>query len=173
VFPVFWRAGAAFHGGGPSLWRPPCPPGSVPGSGRLRIEKPAHGIGRVVDGAANAQLHLAAGEFINNVLRIAQRPGQAVEFGHDQGISGPAGGQRFPESRPCPVGTGQALICERLPRRHPQSGQGILLCGEILVVGGYAGVSFAVWPCLAGAFVCFLYGLYSLLRLVSRVRFVP
>jgi hypothetical protein len=31
--------------------------------------------------------------------------------------------QRFPESGPCPVGAGKALVGEGLVRRHPQSGQ--------------------------------------------------
>lgn len=64
-----------------------------------------------------------------------QRSGQPGEFGHDQGVPVPAGGQRFPEPGPCPVGTGETLVGERLLRRHAQGEKGILLCGEVLVVG--------------------------------------
>ena len=55
--------------------------------------------------------------------------GQAVEFGHDQGVPVSAGGQRFPESRPCPVGAGEALVGECLVRCHSQSEKGVLLGG--------------------------------------------
>lgn len=89
-----------------------------------------------MDGAADAQLDFAAAEFVENVLYIAQRSGQAVEFGNHQGVPRPAGSQRFPESWPGPVCTGEALVYERLPRCHPVSNQGVLPCGEVLVVGG-------------------------------------
>ena len=55
-----------------------------------------------MDGASDAELDFAAGEFVDNVLCIAQGSGQSVEFGHDQGV---------------------------------------FLGGEVLVVGGFAGVS--------------------------------
>ena len=65
------------------------------------------------------------------------------------------------------------MIDEDLGLLYTQSKEGIALGGKVLVVRRDPGISFAVWPCLAGAFVCLLYGFYFLLRLVSHVRFVP
>ena len=92
-------------------------------------------------GASDAELDFATGEFVDNVLCIAQGSGQPVEFDHDQGVPVPAGVQCFPESGSCQVGPGQALVDECLLRRHTKSDQGTFLGGEVLVVGGYAGVS--------------------------------
>ncbi len=69
-----------------------------------------------MDGAADAELDLATGEFVNDVLCIAQGPGQAVKLGHDQGVPAPAGRQRLPQSGPCPVRAGEALVGESLFR---------------------------------------------------------
>lgn len=88
-------------------------------------------------------LSLTSRRVSSSTMSFASRSDRARQssFGHDQGVPGPAGGQRFPESRHCPVGAGQPLVGERLLRRHPKSGQGILLRGEVLAVGGYAGLS--------------------------------
>lgn len=89
----------------------------------LKRSRPTGSVGSWTE-PTDTQLDLTVGEFVGDVLCIAQRPGKAVEFGHDQGVPGPAGGQCFPQPRPGPVGTGQALVGEGLLRRHPKSGQG-------------------------------------------------
>jgi len=53
-------------------------------------EEPAHMSGWVMHGTADAELNLAAGEFVHNVIRIARRPGRAIEFSHDKCVPGPA-----------------------------------------------------------------------------------
>lgn len=52
----------------------------------------------------------------------------------------PAGSQRFRVYRPRPVATRKALVGEGSCPALPRSGQGAFLGGEVLVVGGYAGV---------------------------------
>jgi hypothetical protein len=79
---VFWKAWAVSPVGGLSLCRRPAYPGPCPDQvgfefcnhGQDVEEEPANGIGRVVDGAADAQRDFATGEFVNNILGIAQRP---------------------------------------------------------------------------------------------------
>ena len=89
----------------------PCPDQAgfeFSGHGQDIEEEPAHGIGRFMDGTGVAELDFAAGEFVGNVLRIAQRPRQAVEFDHDQRFPGPAGGN-------APLSPGHARLAPVTP----------------------------------------------------------
>jgi len=51
---------------------------------RTLKKEPANGIGGVVDEASDTELDVAVGEFVDNVVCIAQRSSLLVEFGHDQ-----------------------------------------------------------------------------------------
>lgn len=83
-------------------------------------------FGRVVDGEADAQLGLAAREFINDVLRVADRARRSSLVLTRVSPARQAASASLSPGR-ARVGTGQALVGEGLLRRHPQSGQGILL----------------------------------------------
>ena len=67
-----------------------------------------------MNGTADTELHFTKGEVIDDVFGIAKRACQPVELGHDEGVAGPAGGQRFAKTWPGPVRSGEALIGERL-----------------------------------------------------------
>jgi hypothetical protein len=77
-------------------------------------EESADWVGRVVNGAADAELHLTKGEVIDNVFHIAKRTCQPVELGYDEGVAGPAGGKRFVQNWPGPIPPSEALIGECL-----------------------------------------------------------
>ena len=55
-------------------------------------EEPADRIGGVMNGTTDTELHFTLGEIVNDVFRVAKRPCQPVELGHDEGIAGSAGG---------------------------------------------------------------------------------
>ena len=56
-------------------------------------QQPADGVGGVVDGSADAELHVAFGEVFDDVPRVGQGAGEPVELGDDEGVAGPAGGE--------------------------------------------------------------------------------
>src|SRR5450755_93518 len=56
-------------------------------------------------------------------------------------LAGPAGGQRFPEPGPGPAGPGQTVVDVDAVRLHAERGKCVALGGEVLGVGGAAGVS--------------------------------
>ena len=55
-------------------------------------------VGRVIDGAAEAEFDLAGGEVIGDVAGVGQGPDQPVELGDDQGVAGSAGGEGFSQA---------------------------------------------------------------------------
>lgn len=63
-------------------------------------EESADGVGGVVDGSADAELHVPIGEVFDDVPRIRQGAGEPGEFGDDEGVAGPDGGEGFAESGP-------------------------------------------------------------------------
>jgi|GEM_PF-4240048 len=69
---------------------------------RTLKEEPANGIGGVVAEASDTEFDVAVGEFVDNVVCIAQRSNLLIEFSHDQSRPVPTVGQLFPEfgSRP-------------------------------------------------------------------------
>jgi hypothetical protein len=46
---------------------------------------------------------LASSELVGDVAGIGERAGEPVELGHDEGVAGAAGGERFAQSRPARV----------------------------------------------------------------------
>ncbi len=103
-------------------------------------QQPADRIVGVVHRGAEAELDLPDGQLVGNSPRVGQRTGQPVEFGDHQGVSFPAGGHRFPQSRPFPVGAGQPVINIDTGGGDAQPSQCVTLGREVLLVGGTAGV---------------------------------
>ena len=58
-------------------------------------QQSSDGIGRVVDGTAEAEPDTPGGQFIGDRPGVGERAGESVEFGDDQGVAVAAGGQRF------------------------------------------------------------------------------
>jgi hypothetical protein len=52
-------------------------------------------VGRVMNGAAHAELDACDSEFVNDVFRIPQEAGQSVEFGNYEYVPVPAGREGF------------------------------------------------------------------------------
>jgi hypothetical protein len=104
-------------------------------------QQPAHGISRVVDGAAEVETDLPGSQLVRNRPGIGQRSGEPVQFGHDQGVPGPAGRQRLPQPGTFPVGARQAVIDVDPLGLHAQLGQAVALGGQVLLLGGRSGVS--------------------------------
>ena len=69
------------------------------------------------------------------------RTGQAIEFGNDERVSGPARGEGFAKSGAILVSAGKAMINIDAFRLNAEGCQGITLGGEVLLFRGYAGVA--------------------------------
>jgi hypothetical protein len=99
------------------------------------------GIGGVVDGAAEVEFHLTAGQFVDDVAGVGDRPGEPIKLGHHQGVTGPARSEGFAKARASPVGSGQAMVDVDPFRCDTECGKGVALGGEVLGVGGDPGVA--------------------------------
>ena len=105
------------------------------------VEKqPADGVGRVVDGSADAELDVPFGEVFDDVPRVGQGPGEPVEFGDGEGVAGSDGGQGLPQSRPFPVPARQPVVDVDAVFGDAEAGEAVPLRGQILLVGRNAGV---------------------------------
>ena len=94
-----------------------------------------------MDRSAEIELHLAAGQFVNDVASIGHGTGQPVKLGDDEGIAGPARGERFAQAGTIMVGAGQAVVDLDPFRRDAERDECVALSGEVLRVGGAACVS--------------------------------
>jgi hypothetical protein len=103
-------------------------------------QQPPDRIGWVIDRPAQAQTHLAFGQVYRDRVSVGQRPGQPVELGHHQGVTGPAG-KCFTQTRPVPFGTGQPVIDVDALIVDAKLGQTVALGGEILLLGRDTGIA--------------------------------
>jgi len=90
---------------------------------------------------AEAETDLAGGQLFKDGAGIGQRAGQAVQLGDDQGVAFSAGGQGFAQAWSVAVGAGQAVVDVDAGVCDAEVGKGIALGGEVLGVGGAAGVA--------------------------------
>jgi hypothetical protein len=104
-------------------------------------EEPSDRVCGVVDGSADAELHVPFGEVFDDVPRVRQGAGEPVEFGDDEGVAGPDGGEGFAQSRPFPVSSGQPSVDVDPVFWDSEAGEPVPLSGEILFVGRNAGVA--------------------------------
>ena len=99
------------------------------------VEKqPSDGVGRIVDGAAKAELDIAFGELVQDVASIRQRPCQPIQLGHHQCVAGSAGGQRQCQTGPVAVSAGQAVVDIDAIIADAERMQAVALGGEILLL---------------------------------------
>ena len=70
-----------------------------------------------------------------------QRAREPVEFGHDERVAVAAGRKRLAQSWPVAIGAGQAMVDIDPFARHAESAKRISLHGQVLFVGGDAGVA--------------------------------
>jgi hypothetical protein len=101
----------------------------------------AHGVGGIVDRAAEGEPYAAGDQGVADVAGAGYRPGEPVEFRHDEGVAGTDGGQRLVEAGPAAVGAGQPLVQVDPVGGDPEPGEGMTLRGEVLGVGETAGVA--------------------------------
>ena len=101
----------------------------------------SHGIARVVERRAQGQFHAPFLKLICDGAGIRDGPGQAVDFGHDQGVAFSQGGEGLIEAGTGAGGTGEAVIGVDAILGDAELREGLLLGGQVLPVGGTAGVS--------------------------------
>lgn len=101
----------------------------------------SHRVGRVVDARSQRQLDPPCDQRVGDAARIRDGPGQTIELGHDEGIAAAHGGERLVETGAGPVRAGQTVIGVDPLRDDAEFFEGGLLRGEVLFVGGAAGVA--------------------------------
>lgn len=94
-----------------------------------------------MDGSADAELHVPFGEVFDDVPRIRQRAGKPVEFGDDEGVAGPDGGEGFSESGPLLFSAGQSVVDVDPVLKSAEAGESVALRGQVLFVGAYPSVA--------------------------------
>ncbi|OII34062.1 hypothetical protein BIV02_08245 [Curtobacterium sp. MMLR14_014] len=58
-------------------------------------QQAADGVVRVVDGAADVELDVLGGEFVDDVFRVSKASSEPVELGDDECVPVTTGGKRF------------------------------------------------------------------------------
>ena len=104
-------------------------------------EQPADGVGGVVDGSSDAELHVPFGEVFDDVPGIWQGAGEPVEFGDNEGVAGPDGGEGLAESGPFLVSAGQSVVDVDPVVGHAQGSEAVPLRGQVLFISRNAGVA--------------------------------
>ena len=94
-----------------------------------------------MDGAAEVQFDLTGCEFLDDVAGVGKRACEAVEFGDDERVARVACGERFAESGPGTVGTGQAVVDVDALGGDAECGEGVSLGSEVLALGWRRGRS--------------------------------
>ena len=100
-----------------------------------------HGLtGTNRDRPAQAEADLRGREFVGDSPGVGQGPGETVEFGHHQGVPGPAGSKRLAEPRSLTVGAGEAVVDVDPFGLDTQAKQSVALSSQALSIGRAAGV---------------------------------
>jgi hypothetical protein len=85
------------------------------------------GSAGIVDRAAEGEPYAAGDQGAADVAGVGYRPGEPVEFRHDEGVAGTDGGQRLVEAGPAAVGAGQPLVQVDPVGGDPEPGEGMTL----------------------------------------------
>lgn len=106
------------------------------GDHREHVEQqPANRVVGVVDGASDLQPDAVGGELVDDVARVADRAGEAIELGHHERVPGPGRGQGLAEPGPVAVGAGRALVDVDASRVDSHRLERLALGGEVLFGG--------------------------------------
>ena len=103
-------------------------------------QQPADRVGGVVDRPAQAEADLTGREFVGDSPGVGQGPGETVEFGHHQGVAGPAGSKRLAEPGSLTVGAGEAVVDVDPFGLDTQAKQSVALTSQVLLIARAAGV---------------------------------
>ena len=134
---------------------PPCPgnrhalPGTHPDQVRLELgkggqdveEQLPHGVGGIMDRLSRGKLHALVFQLGRNAARIGNRPGEAVQLGHDQGVAFAHRGQHLFQAGPAAAGAGESLVGMDAIGRHIEVAQRLDLRGQVLSGRGTARVA--------------------------------
>lgn len=94
-----------------------------------------------MDGTTDVEFDFAPGEVVGYFMGVSDGTGQTVEFGDDEGISGPARSEGFAESGAILVSAGKAMIDLDAVWLNAKGCQGISLGGEVLGFRGHASIA--------------------------------
>ncbi len=72
---------------------------------------------------------------MDDVVRVGQRAGEPVEFGHDERVAGAAGRESLAEAGPGAIGAGQAVVDVDALGVDAERGERVALGREVLAVG--------------------------------------
>ena len=104
-------------------------------------ERLAHRVGGVMDIATQGEFYALGLQLIGNVPGIGNRPRQAIQLRHHQGVTLAHRGYGPIQAGPSAVGTGQTLVHVDAIRCDAELGEGLSLCRQILLVRGTTGVA--------------------------------
>ena len=106
----------------------------------LNSSRPTGSVGSCTE-PPRLSLTWRCGQLVDDVARVGQRAGEPVEFGDDQRVAVAAGGQRLAQAGTFAVGAGQAVVDVDPVGADAERGEGFALRGQVLLVGGHAGVA--------------------------------
>lgn len=99
-------------------------------------QQPTDGVGRVVHRGTDGELHLARGEFGDDVAGVRHGAGEPVELGDHQRVAAAASGHGLAQTRSRAGGAGEPMVDVDPLGLDSEPGQGVALGGEVSGVGG-------------------------------------
>jgi len=104
-------------------------------------EESSDRIGGIVDGPTQIETYLANREFVGDRSCVREGPGQPIELGDHERVALSTSSQGLTQARPFTVGASESVVNANPIWGHSEHGQAVALGSEVLLIGGYAGVS--------------------------------
>ena len=105
------------------------------------LKNTSHGTSGSWRRPAQGQFHATFPQPVGDGAGVRHGPGQAVEFGHDQGVALAHGGEGLIEAGAGAAGAGEAVVGVDAVLGDAEIQERLALGGQVLAVGGAAGVS--------------------------------